>query len=65
MERLFLIREYRKGPVVRGKDGKVIYFANKMEAKKFRDELGNPAVVSFGPDHRETRQIRRLASLGY
>jgi hypothetical protein len=52
MLKLFMIREYRKGPIVRGQDEQVIYFANKMEAKELRDRLGDPAVVSLAPDHK-------------
>lgn len=52
MPKLFMIRERRKGPIVRTQDGDIIYFNNKMEAKLFRDRLGNPAVVSFAPDHK-------------
>ena len=52
MKKLFMIRERRKGAIVRAQDGEIIYFSNKMEAKLFRDRLGDPAVVSFAPDHK-------------
>lgn len=35
MKKLFMIRERRKGPIVRAQDGEIIYFSNKMEAKLF------------------------------
>lgn len=46
MKRLFVIRKYKKGPIVEGK-----FFDNKQEAKKVRDSLGGDYVVSIGPDH--------------
>lgn len=52
MKKLFMIRERKKGPIVRAQDGDIIYFDNKMEAKLFRDRLGGPAVVSFAPGHK-------------
>jgi hypothetical protein len=52
MKRLFMLRRGKSGSPVKGEDGAVMYFGNKMEAKKAR---GNPEnselVVSFGPDH--------------
>lgn len=47
MKRLFVLRQYRKGPVIPD-----LYFDNKMEAKKRRNMLGGRTVVSYGPDHR-------------
>jgi hypothetical protein len=47
-----MLRRGKSGSPVKGEDGAVMYFGNKMEAKKAR---GNPEnselVVSFGPDH--------------
>lgn len=44
MKRLFMIRTH---PGVGG----VYYFANKMEAKVARDEVGVYLFVTYGPDH--------------
>jgi hypothetical protein len=52
MPKLFMIRERKKGSIVRAQDGEIIYFSNKMEAKLFRDRLGGRAVVSLAPDHK-------------
>ena len=50
--RLFALRHYRKGPLVKDQFGDVIYYDNKMEAKQQRDRLNRQAVVTFGPDHK-------------
>ena len=50
MKRLFILREYKKGPVIPG-----LFFENKMVAKQYRNKLRTKypdAVVSVGPDHR-------------
>ena len=45
MKRLFMLREYKNGPLVKP----VVYFDDKMAAKAAR--IGTQ-VVSIGPDHR-------------
>lgn len=50
--RLFTLRRYRKGPLVKDQFGNPEYFDNKMEAKRHRDRLGGRVVVAFGPDHK-------------
>lgn len=51
-KRLFMVRNKRKGAVVKDPDtGQPLYFSNKMEAKQQRDAVGGEAVVSLGPDH--------------
>jgi hypothetical protein len=51
MKRLFMLRRGKLGAPVKGADGAVTYYGNKMEAKRARD-AGEPGlVVSFGPDH--------------
>lgn len=52
MRRLFTLRRYRKGPLVKDQFGNPEYFDNKMEAKRHRDRLGGRVVVTFGPDHK-------------
>lgn len=51
MKRLFMLRRKRKGAVVTTADGTPLYFSNKMDAKKVRDDIGGDTVVSLGPDH--------------
>jgi|DEB0MinimDraft_10_1074344.scaffolds.fasta_scaffold610736_1 hypothetical protein len=48
-KRLFIIREGKNGRPLRGDDGKVIYFNDKMLAKRQRQD---DQVVSYGPDHK-------------
>jgi len=50
MKRLFVVRKYKNGPVVPG-----YFFSDKMEAKKYRDSLGEGHVVSYGPDHKKAQ----------
>lgn len=50
--RLFSLRHRRKGPLIKDQFGDVIYYDNKMEAKRQRDRMGGQTVVSFGPDHK-------------
>lgn len=50
--RLFAIREYKRGPLIRDQAGNVMYFTDKMEAKRYRDGMPAGAVVTFGPDHK-------------
>lgn len=50
MKRLFVVRKYKNGPVVPG-----FFFSDKMEAKKYRDSLGEGHVVSYGPDHKKAQ----------
>lgn len=50
MKRLFIVRKYKNGPAVPG-----LFFSDKMEAKKARNELGDNAVVSYGPDHKKSQ----------
>ena len=48
-KRLFIVRD-KRGQPVKGDDGNIVCFDNKMAAKKFRDSIPD-AVVSPGPDH--------------
>lgn len=48
-KRLFIIREGKNGKPLRDESGKVVYFNDKMLAKRQRDE---GQVVSYGPDHK-------------
>jgi len=48
-KRLFIIREGKNGRPLRGDDGKMLYFNDKMVAKNHREE---GQVVSYGPDHK-------------
>jgi hypothetical protein len=50
--RLFALRHRRKGPLVKDQFGDVVYYNNKMDAKRQRDRKGGDTVVTFGPDHR-------------
>ena len=55
--RLFILRYGKRGDPVRDSNDKIIYFDNKEEAKRQRDELNHTAspkifVVSNGPDHK-------------
>lgn len=50
--RLFTLRHRRNGPLVKDQFGDVIYYDNKMDAKRHRDRMGGQTVVSFGPDHK-------------
>ena len=50
--RLFALRTQKRGPLVKDQSGAVIYFDNKVNAKRHRDGLANDTVVTFGPDHR-------------
>lgn len=52
MTRLFALRHHRKGPLVKDQFGEVIYYEDKMAAKRQRDRLGGNTVVTFGPDHK-------------
>lgn len=50
MKRLFILREFKKGPVIPG-----LFFQNKMVAKQYRNKIRvkyPDAVVSIGPDHK-------------
>lgn len=54
MLRLFVIKDAKTGMhVVRGSDGKPLYFSDKMTAKKAR---GEGQIVSYGPDHWKTKE---------
>ena len=49
MKRLFQIKTQRKGQPL------PLYFSDKMEAKRMRNELnreGATTVVAYGPDHK-------------
>lgn len=51
MKRLFMLRRGgNRAPIV-GDTGLPLYFSDKMAAKAARDQLGDGAVVSYGPDH--------------
>jgi len=50
--RLFALRRYRKGPLIKDQFGDVVYFNNKTNAKRSRDRIGGSAVVTLGPDHK-------------
>ena len=50
--RLFALRRYRKGPLIKDQFGDVVYLNNKTEAKRLRDRLGGNTVVTLGPDHK-------------
>lgn len=52
--RLFIIRRGKKGDPLRDDDHSPITFPSKEEAKALRNKLGEPYVVSYGPDHRKT-----------
>lgn len=56
MNRLFALRHDRKGPLVKDQFGDVVFYDNKMDAKRHRDRLGNRTVVTFGPDHKGLRR---------
>lgn len=47
MKKLFVLRESKKGKIIPD-----LYFDNKMEAKKARNERGGTTVVSYGQDHK-------------
>lgn len=50
---LFVLRYGKSGPMVPVLGTtQPMYFSNKMEAKRHRDLLGAPVVVSYGPDHK-------------
>lgn len=49
--RLFTLRRFRKGPLLRDQFGSPMWFDNKMDAKRHRDRIGGTTVVSAGPDH--------------
>jgi len=54
MKRLFVLRYGKGGALVQGEDGIPLYFDNKMDAKRIRDERNKTdgrVVVSYGPDH--------------
>jgi hypothetical protein len=51
--KLFVLRTEKNGQVVRDRDGNVMYFDNKMDAKDARDSIGGNTVVSYGPDHKK------------
>lgn len=50
--RLFAVREYKRGPLVKDWSGTPVYFGNKQDAKRYRDVLPEGAVVTLGPDHK-------------
>lgn len=55
--RLFMLRYGKRGDPVRDSTGRILYFNNKEQAKRNRDELNigitRPIfVVSHGPDHK-------------
>jgi hypothetical protein len=50
--KLFVLRHGKGGAIVKGDDGKPLYFTDKQHAKKAR---GDNQVVSYGPDHRKFR----------
>ncbi len=55
--RLFMLRYGKRGEPVADSNGDIIYFDDKEEAKRQRDELNHTAlpkifVVSNGPDHK-------------
>jgi hypothetical protein len=54
-QRLFLLRQGKKGPVILGRNHQPLYFPDKMSAKAAR-QLGQ--VVSLGPDHKLYRGDR-------
>ena len=49
MKRLFMLRHGRGGAAVLGDNKQPLYFDNKMEAKKARQDK---QVVSLGVDHK-------------
>jgi hypothetical protein len=54
---LFMLRTRKNGPAYVGETGNRCHFANKQDAKAYRNQLRekNPdstVVVSYGPDHR-------------
>ena len=51
--RLFSLRHRRNGPLVKDQFGDVIYYDNKMDAKRHRDRIGGTAVVTYGPGHKK------------
>jgi hypothetical protein len=56
-DRLFILLNQKNKQMT--KDGRLIYFNNKMEAKKVRDEMPSKQHtwrVSKGPDHRRHNQ---------
>ena len=55
--RLFMLRRGKRGQPVTNSLGQIIYFDNKEQAKRSRDELNTGVsrpifVVSHGPDHK-------------
>jgi hypothetical protein len=48
--KLFVLRHGKGGAIVKGDDGKPLYFTDKQLAKRAR---GDNQVVSYGPDHRK------------
>ena len=52
MNRLFALREHKKGPLITDQFGEPLHFDNKMAAKQLRDRLGGRTAVTFGPDHK-------------
>ena len=48
-KRLFIIREEKNGKPLRDESGKVVYYNDKMLAKRQRQDN---QVVSYGPDHK-------------
>lgn len=57
MNRLFMLRVRKRGPVLNNEQGKPYYFAVKSEAKVVRNSIKakddkSTVVVSYGPDHR-------------
>jgi hypothetical protein len=50
--KLFIIRRGKHGDPVRTDDRTILTFETKAEAKRIRDTLGEPFVVSYGPDHK-------------
>ena len=52
MKRLFVLRTNKGGAIIKDSANNPIYFSNKMEAKKARDQRGGDTVVSRGPDNK-------------
>jgi hypothetical protein len=63
---LFVLRHGKGGAFVKGPDGKLLYFSDKLSAKKVRDEMGGDTVVSYGPMHKkfsDTSHVQILYTL--
>ncbi len=55
MQRLFILRHGKGGAVVLDDNKQPLYFTNKMEAKKVRQDK---QVVSTGPDHKLYKGVK-------